>query len=204
MPRLVRTIFDGRNSPPEVRLVLGEVVTLPGGGRLSAAPPSAAGDLPLPVHASAGLWPRRARRRGRQGTAVRHDQDHGRQRSCAGRRARLRDVLRLGDPPPAGQALFRSGVHRRSTPGPWRPAQRSGSRRRAPSRAASRPRGPSEGNGRLHLPWPRSRRSVRPRARHTPGGCAAFRQVPGRIVRQRRSRLVAPWPQGCDVDARRR
>ncbi len=29
--RLVRTIFDGRNSPPEVRLVLGEVVTLPGG-----------------------------------------------------------------------------------------------------------------------------------------------------------------------------
>jgi 5-deoxy-glucuronate isomerase len=29
--RFVRTIFDGRNSPPEVRLVLGEVVTLPGG-----------------------------------------------------------------------------------------------------------------------------------------------------------------------------
>lgn len=29
--RLVRTIFDGRNSPPDVRLVLGEVVTLPGG-----------------------------------------------------------------------------------------------------------------------------------------------------------------------------
>ena len=29
--RLVRTIFDGRNSPPEVQLVLGEVVTLPGG-----------------------------------------------------------------------------------------------------------------------------------------------------------------------------
>jgi 5-deoxy-glucuronate isomerase len=29
--RLVRTIFDGRNSPPQVRLVLGEVVTLPGG-----------------------------------------------------------------------------------------------------------------------------------------------------------------------------
>jgi 5-deoxy-glucuronate isomerase len=29
--RLVRTIFDGRNSPAEVRLVLGEVVTLPGG-----------------------------------------------------------------------------------------------------------------------------------------------------------------------------
>ena len=29
--RLVRTIFDGRNSPPEVHLVLGEVVTLPGG-----------------------------------------------------------------------------------------------------------------------------------------------------------------------------
>jgi 5-deoxy-glucuronate isomerase len=29
--RLVRTIFDGRNSPPEVGLVLGEVVTLPGG-----------------------------------------------------------------------------------------------------------------------------------------------------------------------------
>jgi 5-deoxy-glucuronate isomerase len=29
--RLVRTIFDGRNSPPEVKLVLGEVVTLPGG-----------------------------------------------------------------------------------------------------------------------------------------------------------------------------
>jgi 5-deoxy-glucuronate isomerase len=29
--RLVRTIFDARNSPPEVRLVLGEVVTLPGG-----------------------------------------------------------------------------------------------------------------------------------------------------------------------------
>ncbi len=29
--RLVRTIFDGRNSPPEVNLVLGEVVTLPGG-----------------------------------------------------------------------------------------------------------------------------------------------------------------------------
>lgn len=29
--RLVRTIFDGRNSPPEVELVLGEVVTLPGG-----------------------------------------------------------------------------------------------------------------------------------------------------------------------------
>jgi 5-deoxy-glucuronate isomerase len=29
--RLVRTIFDSRNSPPEVCLVLGEVVTLPGG-----------------------------------------------------------------------------------------------------------------------------------------------------------------------------
>ncbi len=29
--RLVRTVFDGRNSPPEVNLVLGEVVTLPGG-----------------------------------------------------------------------------------------------------------------------------------------------------------------------------
>jgi len=29
--RLVRTIFDARNSPREVRLVLGEVVTLPGG-----------------------------------------------------------------------------------------------------------------------------------------------------------------------------
>lgn len=29
--RIVRTIFDGRNSPPEVNLVLGEVVTLPGG-----------------------------------------------------------------------------------------------------------------------------------------------------------------------------
>jgi 5-deoxy-glucuronate isomerase len=29
--RLVRTIFDARNSPPSVRLVLGEVVTLPGG-----------------------------------------------------------------------------------------------------------------------------------------------------------------------------
>jgi 5-deoxy-glucuronate isomerase len=29
--RLVRTIFDARNSPPEARLVLGEVVTLPGG-----------------------------------------------------------------------------------------------------------------------------------------------------------------------------
>jgi len=29
--RFVRTIFDGRNSPPEVQLVLGEVVTLPGG-----------------------------------------------------------------------------------------------------------------------------------------------------------------------------
>ena len=29
--RLVRTIFDARNSPPEVHLVLGEVVTLPGG-----------------------------------------------------------------------------------------------------------------------------------------------------------------------------
>ncbi len=29
--RLVRTIFDARNSPPESRLVLGEVVTLPGG-----------------------------------------------------------------------------------------------------------------------------------------------------------------------------
>jgi len=29
--RLVRTVFDGRNSPPEVHLVLGEVVTLPGG-----------------------------------------------------------------------------------------------------------------------------------------------------------------------------
>jgi 5-deoxy-glucuronate isomerase len=29
--RLVRTIFDGRNSSPEVQLVLGEVVTLPGG-----------------------------------------------------------------------------------------------------------------------------------------------------------------------------
>jgi len=29
--RLVRTIFDGRNSPPGVQLVLGEVVTLPGG-----------------------------------------------------------------------------------------------------------------------------------------------------------------------------
>ncbi|MGH8251735.1 MAG: 5-deoxy-glucuronate isomerase [Steroidobacteraceae bacterium] len=29
--RLVRTIFDRRNSPPEAHLVLGEVVTLPGG-----------------------------------------------------------------------------------------------------------------------------------------------------------------------------
>ena len=29
--RFVRTIFDGRNSPPEVELVLGEVVNLPGG-----------------------------------------------------------------------------------------------------------------------------------------------------------------------------
>lgn len=29
--RFVRTIFDGRNSPPAVQLVLGEVVTLPGG-----------------------------------------------------------------------------------------------------------------------------------------------------------------------------
>lgn len=29
--RLVRTIFDTRNSPPEAELVLGEVVTLPGG-----------------------------------------------------------------------------------------------------------------------------------------------------------------------------
>ncbi len=29
--RFVRTIFDGRNSPPEAELVLGEVVTLPGG-----------------------------------------------------------------------------------------------------------------------------------------------------------------------------
>jgi 5-deoxy-glucuronate isomerase len=29
--RLVRTIFDARNSPPQARLVLGEVVTLPGG-----------------------------------------------------------------------------------------------------------------------------------------------------------------------------
>src|SRR5688572_7013246 len=29
--RYVRTIFDGRNSPPEVELVLGEVVTFPGG-----------------------------------------------------------------------------------------------------------------------------------------------------------------------------
>lgn len=29
--RFVRTVFDARNSPPEVELVLGEVVTLPGG-----------------------------------------------------------------------------------------------------------------------------------------------------------------------------
>jgi 5-deoxy-glucuronate isomerase len=29
--RFVRTVFDGRNSPPQVELVLGEVVTLPGG-----------------------------------------------------------------------------------------------------------------------------------------------------------------------------
>lgn len=29
--RYVRTVFDGRNSPPEVELVLGEVVTFPGG-----------------------------------------------------------------------------------------------------------------------------------------------------------------------------
>jgi 5-deoxy-glucuronate isomerase len=29
--RYVRTIFDGRNSPPEAQLVLGEVVTFPGG-----------------------------------------------------------------------------------------------------------------------------------------------------------------------------
>jgi 5-deoxy-glucuronate isomerase len=29
--RFVRTIFDGRNSPPQAQLVLGEVVTLPGG-----------------------------------------------------------------------------------------------------------------------------------------------------------------------------
>lgn len=29
--RIVRTIFDGRNSPPESQLVLGEVLTLPGG-----------------------------------------------------------------------------------------------------------------------------------------------------------------------------
>src|SRR5690606_22287859 len=29
--RFVRTIFDRRNSPPEVELVLGEVVTFPGG-----------------------------------------------------------------------------------------------------------------------------------------------------------------------------
>jgi len=29
--RIVRTIFDGRNSPPEATLVLGEVITLPGG-----------------------------------------------------------------------------------------------------------------------------------------------------------------------------
>src|SRR5918994_1499798 len=35
--RLVRTIFDARNSPPEVHLVLGEVVTLPGGW--SSSPP---------------------------------------------------------------------------------------------------------------------------------------------------------------------
>lgn len=29
--RIVRTIFDGRNAPPEAQLVLGEVLTLPGG-----------------------------------------------------------------------------------------------------------------------------------------------------------------------------
>jgi 5-deoxy-glucuronate isomerase len=29
--RFVRTVFDGRNSPPQVELVLGEVVTFPGG-----------------------------------------------------------------------------------------------------------------------------------------------------------------------------
>ena len=33
LPRLVRTIFDKRNAPPDAELVLGEVVTLQGAGR---------------------------------------------------------------------------------------------------------------------------------------------------------------------------
>ena len=74
--------------------------------------------------------------------AVRHGEDPRGQRPCAVRRARLRHVLRLGDPPSAGQPLRRPGVHRPSTRGRWirrRLLVARRSRRTAPAVARSAP-----------------------------------------------------------------
>ncbi len=78
---------------------------------LSAASPSAARDLSLSLHEAAGLRPCRARRCGGESARVRHHQDSRRARSRAMRRARLRHVLLVGDPSPAGQAVHGSRVH---------------------------------------------------------------------------------------------
>ena len=124
--RYVRTIFDAGNSPPEAQLVLGEVVTFPGGwssypphkhdvhappGEVPAAPPSAAGDLPLPLHRTAGLRPRRTPRSGRKGARVRHGVHPRRARSRPVCRARLRHVLLVGHSSPAWRALHGAQLH---------------------------------------------------------------------------------------------
>ena len=95
---------------------------------LPAAPPRAAGDLPLPLHAAPGLRARGAGRRRVQGAQLRHDQDHGRALARPGLGPRLRHVLHLDRPAPARATATRASVTRRSTSGcstpgkqGWRP-----------------------------------------------------------------------------------
>ena len=116
--RLVRTIFDARNSPPEVRLVLGEVVTLPGGW--SSYPPH---HHPQPEIYHYRFTHPQGFGHAEHGEDVFKVRQYDTIRILAGndhaqvRRARLRHVLRLGDPPPARPALRRARSSRPSTRG---------------------------------------------------------------------------------------
>jgi 5-deoxy-glucuronate isomerase len=72
--RFVRTIFDARNSPPQAELVLGEVVTLPGGW--SSYPPHHHAQPEIYHYrftAPQGYGHAEARRCRLQGAPVRHD-----------------------------------------------------------------------------------------------------------------------------------
>ena len=203
--RLVRTIFDARNSPPEVRLVLGEVVTLPGGW--SSYPPH--------HHPQPEIYHYRFTHPQGFGHAE-HGDDVFKVRQYDTIRIRAgNDHAQVAAP---GYGMYYAWVIRHLPGKPYDGAGvhagarvDDGARREDLGAAAASRRGrqaarvsPSDAQRRLHLPRPRRGRSLRPRARRAPRGRAALREVPRRLVRQCRRRAVAPRPQGRDADPRRR